>query len=127
MNFILLTIVGALVLLWGGILAFVTWVVPIQKRHVLGLGGYITVISGLLIYLVLQTSITQQETALKDTRERLGQELETFRQRLGQLTDKLMGQIAEKAELTQSEMEVRGNLQTERAEHAHGLARPLER
>ena len=116
---IVLTILGALVLLWGGILALIKWIVKdgIEHKHLYGLGAYISVICGIFIYLVIHTSITQQEAALTETKTRLRQELEHFRNQLGDLTDKLMGQIAEKAELTQSEMEVRGNLQTERAEH----------
>jgi len=116
---IVLTILGALVLLWGGILALIKWIVKdgIEHKHLYGLGAYISVICGVLIYLVIHTSITQQEAALSETKMRLRQELENFQRQLGDLTEKLMGQIAEKAELTQSEMEVRGNLQTERAEH----------
>ena len=113
----LFTILGGLILLWGAILALIKWMSPVQNKHVLGLGAYISVVAGVLLFLVIHTSMKQQERALQDTRTRLNQELETFRERLSQLTDKLMGQIAEKAELTESEMEVRGNLQTERAEH----------
>ena len=127
---ILFTILGGLILLWGAILALINWMSPVQNKHILGLGAYISVVAGVLLFLVVHTSMKQQERALQDTRTRLNQELETFRDRLSQLTDKLMGQIAEKAELTQSEMEVRGNLQTERAEHARNrevLAQTEER
>ena len=117
LNIILLAVAGALTLLWGVILAMMKWVKPLQGKHLGWLGLYVSLISAALIYIVIHTSLTQQETALKGTRARLAQELETFRDRLGQLTDKLMGQVVEKAELTQSEMEVRGDLQTERAEH----------
>ena len=118
MKIILLTVIGALILLWGGALALIRWVDPIRKEHVLWLTAYTSVLSGLLIYIVIQTSMTQREAALVKTRARLNNELEMFRERLSDLTTRLMGQIAEKAELTQSEWKVRGDLQTERRQHA---------
>jgi len=116
---IILTVLGALALLWGGIFCTVKWIARdgIEERHLHALGGYISVVCAIFIYLVLRTSVTQQEAALADTKARLRENLEEFQTQLGDLTERLMGQIAEKAELTQSEMEVRGNLQTERAEH----------
>ena len=117
MKIILLTVIGALILLWAGVLALLKWVHPILKRHVLWLGVYASVLSGLLIYLVIQTSITQQDAALVKTRARLNHELETFREKLNDLTNRLMGQIVEKAELTESEWKIRGDLQTERSQH----------
>ena len=131
MKIILLTIIGALILLWGAIWALLKWIAVhtrewdetvdtrwIAQKHLLGLGGYISVVSAILIFLILQTSATQREAALQMTRARLSEELDAFRERLGEIQDKLMGQVAEKAELTQSEWKVRGDLQTERAEHS---------
>lgn len=115
---IAIAVVIALVLIWGGILAFLKWVQPIEEKHILALGGYVSIISAALIYLVLQTSLTQQEKALESTQTRLNQELNVFRDKLGLQTERIMAQLNEKAELTQSEMEIRGHLQTERAEHS---------
>ena len=118
MKIILLTVFGGLILLWAGVLALLKWISPIEEKHILGLGGYLSVVTALLIYLVINTSMTQQKAALTDTTALLSEQVDNFRIRLGEITERLMGQIAEKAELTQSEMEVRGNLQQERAEHA---------
>ena len=118
MKIILLTVFGGLILLWAGVLALLKWIKPIEEKHILGLGGYISVVTGLLIFLVISTSMTQQKAALTDTTTLLSEQVDNFRIRLGEITERLMGQIEEKAELTQSEMEVRGNLQQERAEHA---------
>jgi septal ring factor EnvC (AmiA/AmiB activator) len=111
-------ILVALLLLWGGILALLKWVHPLEDKHFLGLGAYASVLSAALIFLVLKTSLTQQQNALENTQTRLNQELNLFRDKLGQQTERIMSQLTEKAELTQSEMEVRGLLQTERAQHA---------
>lgn len=130
MKIILLTIIGALILLWGGIWVLLKWIAVspqrknetteakwISHKHLLGLGAYISAISGILIFLVIQTTIIQQETTRQLTQSRLSQELDAFRERLEEIQDKLMGQVEEKAELTQSEWKVRGDLQTERATH----------
>ena len=111
MKIILLTVFGGLILLWAGVLALLKWISPIEEKHILGLGGYLSVVTALLIYLVINTSMTQQKAALTDTTALLSEQVDNFRIRLGEITERLMGQIAEKAELTQSEMEVRGNLQ----------------
>lgn len=118
MKVILLTAAAALILIWGAILAIVKWIHPFETKHLLGFGGYVSVVSGILIYLVIQTAITRQEAALANTRAQLNQELDNFRKKLGEVQIRVMQQLQEKAELTQSEMEVRGNLQTERAGHA---------
>ncbi len=118
MKLILLTIIGALILLWGAILAIFKWIDPLEKKHLLGFGGYISVVAGILIYLVIQTSMTRQEAALTNTRARLHQELDNFQEKLGEVQVRVMQQLQEKAELTESEWKVRSDLQTERAEHA---------
>ena len=114
MPVIIATIAGGILFIWGGVFALLKWISPIEKKHLLGYAGFVTVVCGVLIGLVLHTFITRQEAAQADTRARLDQELGRFQDQLGGLTEKLMGQIAEKAELTQSEWEVRGNLQTGR-------------
>lgn len=118
MRVILFTVLGGLILLWAGVLALLKWIDPIERKHLLWLGGYLSLVSCLLIFLVIHTSSTQQKAALDDTREMLAEQVGNFRIRLGEITERLMGQIEEKAELTGSEMEVRGNLKQERAEHA---------
>ena len=122
MKIILLTIIGALILLWGGIWVLLKWIAVstqrknettvakwISHKHLLGLGAYISAISGILIFLVIQTTIIQQETTRQLTQSRLSQELDAFRERLEEIQDKLMGKVEEKAELTQSEWKVRGD------------------
>ena len=118
MNVVLLTVAGALILVWGAVAAIMKWVHPIEHKHFLGYAGYVSVVSGVLIYLVVHTSLVQQEAALEKTRSRLNQELENFRDKLGEVQVRVMSQLEEKAELTQSEWQVRGDLQAERAEHA---------
>jgi chromosome segregation ATPase len=118
MNIIILTILGALILLWGAILAIIKWIPDFGKNHLLGFGGYASLVCAVLIFIVVQTSITQQESALDKTRDRLNQELENFRLKLGEVQDRVMTQLQEKAELTESEWKVRGDLQTEREQHA---------
>ena len=128
---ILFTILGALILLWGGILAIIKWIAAkpdtvgeaaettrwIEKNHLLGLGGYITVVCGVLIYLVLHTAIAQQATALKNTRNRLNSTVDLFRDKLGELTEKLMGEVAKKADFTMEKGELLDELHTERSQH----------
>ena len=126
MQIIAYTIAGAVILIWGAILAMIRWLDSIQHKHLLGFGGYVTVVAGALIFLVLSTSKAEQDAAEQKTRERLDQTVEYVRQKMDQQSEKLFGQIAEKAELTQSEWEVRGNLQTERAEHAQTREQLLE-
>jgi chromosome segregation ATPase len=118
MDIILMTVGGALILIWGAILALIKWVQPLQNKHLLSFGGYVSVVSGVLIFLVIQTSTTQQEAALQVTRERLDKSVENFRDKLSEQTAKLFGQVAEKADLTKTEWQVRGDLQTEKTEHA---------
>ena len=118
MKTILFTILAGLLLLWAGIGAFLKWIPQIEQKHILWLGGYASLVTGLLIFLVINTSMSQQKAALEDTQELLSDQVDNFRIRLGEITERLMGQIEEKAELTESEMEVRGDLKRERAEHA---------
>ena len=118
MKIILFTILGGLIFLWAGVLAFLKWIEPIERKHIYGLGGYASLVMAVLLFLVLNTSMTQQKAALAETSSLLGEQVDNFRLRLGEITERLMGQIEEKAELTESEMEVRGDLKTERAEHA---------
>ncbi len=117
MKTILFTVLAGLLLLWAGIGALLKWIEKIEQKHILWLGGYASVVTCLLLFLVINTSMTQQRAALEGTQTLLSEQVDNFRIRLGEITERLMGQIEEKAELTSSEMEVRGDLQQERAEH----------
>ncbi len=118
MKIILFTVIAGLLLLWAGVGALLKWIRPIQDQHLLWLAGYASVVTSVLLFLVINTSRTQQKAALEDTTTLLTEQVDNFRIKLGEYTDRLMGQIEEKAELTSSEMEVRGNLRQERSEHA---------
>lgn len=89
----------------------------LEARWVYGFIGYNCVVATIFIVLVLQTSLTQQQQSLQNTQERFQQELSAFRERLGDQTEKLMSQINEKAELTGSEVEMRGKLKSEIDQH----------
>ena len=123
MKIILFTILGGLLLLWAGIGALLKWIRPVKDEHILWVGGYASVVTTVLLFLVINTSMTQQKAALFDTTTLLTEQVDNFRIKLGEYTERLMGQIEEKAELTSSEMEVRGNLKQERTEHAQARAR----
>jgi len=117
MKIILFTVLGGLLILWAGIGALLKWIEKIEQKHVLWLGGYTSLVTIVLLFLVINTSMTQQKAALEGTQTLLSEQVDNFRVRLGEITERLMGQIEEKAELTSSEMEVRGDLKQERAEH----------
>ncbi|MDA0747775.1 MAG: hypothetical protein O2954_14735 [bacterium] len=117
MNVILFTIVGALILVWGAAFALIKWMQPLQNKHFWGFSGYISVVCGALIFLVIQTSLMRQDSAMKETRARIDQSVEAFRTRLDELSNKLFTQVAEKADLTKSEWQVRADLQAEKAQH----------
>ena len=106
-------IVGAL-LLWGGILGLLRIVDLFEDKHILGLGAYTTLITGLVIGLVLFTANERQ----KEQRRELQALMNENTKRLGGLSEKLLGQLEEKADLTASEFEIRSRLQNEQVDHA---------
>ncbi|MBS14506.1 MAG: hypothetical protein CME19_23325 [Gemmatimonadetes bacterium] len=126
MQTILFTVLAGLLLLWAGIGALLKWLRPIEDKHLLWLGGYASLITSLLLFLVINTSMTQQKVAREDTKSLLSEQMDDFRKKLGEYTERLMGQIEEKAELTSSEMEVRGTLKQERALHSQTKQRLSE-
>ena len=126
MQTILFTVLGGLLLLWAGIGALLKWLRPIEDKHLLWLGGYASLITSILLFLVINTSMTQQKVAREDTKSLLSEQMDDFRKKLGEYTERLMGQIEEKAELTSSEMEVRGTLKQERSLHAQTKQRLSE-
>ncbi len=115
---IVYAVLGALALIWGGILALIYWVKLLSQKHLLGFGVYVSVVSGLAIFLVIQTALQQQDVAMKDTRERLARTVDTFREKLDEQGAKLLDRTIEKVDLTKSEWEVRADLQEEQSRHA---------
>jgi chromosome segregation ATPase len=105
-------IVGAL-LLWGGILGLLRIVDLFESKHILGLGAYVTLISGLVMGLVLFTANERQ----KEQRLELRLQMKSVTTRLGDLSQKLVGQLEEKVNLTESEFSIRARLQNEQADH----------
>ncbi len=119
---IIIAILGALILIWAGVFALIQWAKPLSRKHLLGFGGYVSVVSGLMVFLVIQTALRQQDAAMKDTRERLDRTVETFREKLDEQGAKLLDRTLEKVDLTKSEWEVRADLQEERSRHARTRA-----
>ncbi len=113
MTTIIAAIVVGVLLLWGGIVGLLKMVDMYERKHILGLGGYTTLVAGLVIGLVLfNAQVRQQEHARE-----LTMQMDAVTKRLGELSDRLVGQLAEKADLTVSEFEIRARLQNEQAHH----------
>ena len=110
---IIAAIVVGLLLLWGGITALLRMVEIFERKHVLALGGYTSLVAGLVMGLVLFNANERQ----KQHRADLQAQVNIVTQKLGQLTERLMSQLAEKSELTASEFQIRANLQKERSDH----------
>ncbi|MFT5366551.1 MAG: hypothetical protein ACI8V2_001498 [Candidatus Latescibacterota bacterium] len=123
MKIIILATLSALILLGVGV--YIIWNfserIKIEKRTYFrledrwfyGFLGYTSLTVTIFLILVLQTSLTQQEKILFNTQTRFQDEMSAFRDRLSEQTDKLYSQLNEKAELTGSEIEVRGKLRNE--------------
>jgi chromosome segregation ATPase len=126
MKIILLTVLAGLLILWAGIAAMLKWIRPVKDEHILWVGGYASIVTGVLLFLVINTSMTQQKSALTETRTLLRDQVDTMGATLRENTERLMGQLEEKAELTSSEMEIRGMLSQERTTHAQTRARLAE-
>lgn len=114
MTTIIAGIAVGLLLLWGGIFALLRLVVVFERKHVFVLGGYTTLVAGLVMGLVLFTAAERQQ----EHRAELQQQMDTVTRRLSDLSERLVGQLSEKADLTASEFEIRARLQTEQADHA---------
>ena len=113
MQIIIAAIAVALLLLWGGIIALLRMVDLFEPKHFLGLGAYTTLVSGLVMGLVLYNSYVRQQ---EHARELTGQ-MNAVTRRLSDLSERLVSQLAEKADLTASEFEIRSRLQNEQAHH----------
>jgi len=110
---IIAAIAVALLLLWGGIIALLRMVDTFQPKHFLGLGAYTTLVSGLVMGLVLYNAHVRQQEHARE----LTEQMDAVTRRLSDLSERLVGQLAEKADLTVSEFEIRSRLQIEKAHH----------
>ena len=113
MAVIVLAIGVGVVLLWGGVFALIKMVDLFERKHILGLGAYTTLVAAVVMGLVLFTVYDRQ----KDHRRELQKQMDTVTKRLGELSDRLVGQLEEKADLTASEFEIRAKMQTEQEQH----------
>ncbi len=110
---IIAAIVVGLLLLWGGIVALLQMVELFERKHVLALGAYTSLVAGLVMGLVLFNANERQ----KQHRADLQDQMTVVTQKLGELSERLVSQLAEKSELTASEFQIRANLQKERSDH----------
>ena len=113
MSTIIAAIVVGVLLLWGGIAGLLHLVELFERKHVLALGAYTTLVSGLVMGLVLFNSHERQKQHQRD----LQAQMTAVTKRLSDLSERLVGQLSEKADLTASEFEIRAKLQTERSDH----------
>ena len=113
MNVIIAAIAGGIVLIWAGVLGLLRIVEALERKHIFLLGTYVTLVAGSVMGLVLYTNHERQ----KEHRQELNNQMEEFSSRLNALSARLAAQLKEKANLTQSEFEVRRDLQNERTNH----------
>lgn len=113
MNVIIAAILGGVILVWGGFLGLLRIADPFERKHVLILAVYTTVVVGCVIGLVLFINHERQ----KEHRALLEAQMNEFDNRLSELSTRLIGQLEEKADLTASEFEIRSRLQNEKDHH----------
>ena len=113
MNIIIAAIAGGIILIWGGIIGLLRVVDMLERKHIFLLGAYATLVAGCVMGLVLYTNYERQ----KENRQELMDQMNEFSSRLNALSARLAAQLEEKANLTQSEFEVRRDLQNERTNH----------
>lgn len=113
MNIIIAAVVGGIVLIWGGIIGLLKVVDMFERKHIFLLGAYSTLVASSVMGLVLYTNYERQ----KEHRQDLTNQMNEFSSRLNALSARLVAQLEEKANLTQSEFEVRRDLQNERTNH----------
>ncbi len=113
MNTIIAAVVVGVLVLWGGTIGLLRMVDLYERKHILGLGAYTSVVAALIMGLVLFNSYERQ----KESRRELQEQMSAVTQRLSDLSERLVGQLAEKADLTASEFEIRSRLQNEQAHH----------
>lgn len=113
MNVIIAAILGGVLLVWGGFLGLLRIADPFERKHVLILAAYTTVVVGCVMGLVLFINHERQ----KEHRALLEEQMDEFDNRLSGLSTRLIGQLEEKANLTASEFEIRSRLQNEKDHH----------
>ena len=114
MNIIIAAIVGGIALLWGGVFCIYKLADAIERKHLIYLSAYATLVASSVMGLVLFTNYERQ----KEHRQQLTEQMEVFSSKLNSLSVRLAAQLEEKANLTQSEFEIRRDLQNERKNHA---------
>jgi len=112
-NVIIAAILGGILLVWGGFWGLLRIADPFERKHVLILAAYTTLVVGCVIGLVLFINYERQ----KEHRSELKKQMEEFSNRLSELSTRLVGQLEEKANLTASEFEIRARLQNEQDHH----------
>ena len=113
MNVIIAAILGGVLLVWGGFWGLLRIADPFERKHVLILAAYTTVVVGCVMGLVLFINHERQ----KEHRAQLEAQMDKFDNRLSELSTRLIGQLEEKANLTASEFEIRTLLQNEKDHH----------
>ena len=113
METIIAAIIVGVLLLWGGVFGLLQIVEMFERKHFLGLGAYATVVAALIMGLVLFNAHERQ----KEHRRELQDQVNEITKRLSDLSEKLVSQLAEKADLTASEFEIRSRLQNEKMSH----------
>lgn len=113
MALILAAVLGGTVLLWGGVLGMARLVDRLERRHLFLLGAWATLAAGAATGLVLFANHEEQ----RQHRQELRQQMDDFARRLQDLSERLVGQLEEKADLTASEFEIRSRLQNEQKSH----------
>lgn len=113
MNVIIAALLGSILLVWGGFWILLRIADPFERKHVLILAAYTTVVVGCVTGLVLFINHERQ----KEHRSQLEGQMEDFSARLSELSTRLIGQLEEKANLTASEFEIRTLLQNEKDHH----------
>ncbi|MEE3234428.1 MAG: hypothetical protein VX294_09700 [Candidatus Latescibacterota bacterium] len=114
MNIIIAAIVGGIALLWGGVFCIYKLVEIIERKHLFYLSAYATLVAASVMGLVLFTNYERQ----KEHRQQLTEQMDVFSSKLNSLSARLAAQLEEKANLTQSEFEIRRDLQNEQKNHA---------
>lgn len=114
MNVIIAAILGGVLLIWGGFWGLLRIAPPpFERKHVLILAAYTTIVVGCVMGLVLFINHERQ----KEYRSQLAAQMDEFDNRLSELSTRLIGQLEEKANLTASEFEIRSLLQNEKEHH----------
>jgi len=112
-NTIIAAVIVGVLVLWGGVIGLLRMVDLYERKHILGLGAYTSLVAALVMGLVLFNAYERQ----KESRRELQEQMQAVTQRLQDLSERLVGQLAEKADLTASEFEIRSQLQNEKAHH----------